>query len=71
MVLFRNQLRASEEDRRVYEQVKRELAGKPWKYMQDLRGREVSGHRRDPQSSSLKRMTIGARRNPSPRSPSS
>ena len=35
MVLFRNHLRASEEDRRVYERAKRELAGKPWKYMQD------------------------------------
>ena len=35
MVLFRNHLRASEADRRVYERVKRELAGKPWKYMQD------------------------------------
>jgi GrpB-like predicted nucleotidyltransferase (UPF0157 family) len=35
MVLFRNHLRASEADRRVYEQTKRELAGKSWKYIQD------------------------------------
>jgi GrpB-like predicted nucleotidyltransferase (UPF0157 family) len=35
MVLFRNHLRASEEDRRVYERTKRDLAGKPWKYMQE------------------------------------
>lgn len=35
MLLFRNWLRTNESDRRLYDRTKRELAGKPWKYMQD------------------------------------
>ena len=35
MLLLRNHLRGNEADRRLYERTKRELAGKPWKYMQD------------------------------------
>ncbi len=35
MLLFRNHLRANEADRQLYERTKRELARKPWKYMQE------------------------------------
>ena len=35
MLRFRNWLRTTESDRRLYERTKRELAAKPWKYTQD------------------------------------
>ncbi len=35
MLLFRNHLRGNQADRQLYELTKRELAAKPWKYMQD------------------------------------
>jgi GrpB-like predicted nucleotidyltransferase (UPF0157 family) len=34
MLLFRDHLRASPEDRALYARTKRELAGYPWKYVQ-------------------------------------
>jgi len=35
MVTFRDRLRANEDERRLYERTKRELAGKTWKYVQN------------------------------------
>jgi GrpB-like predicted nucleotidyltransferase (UPF0157 family) len=35
MLLFRDWLRAHDGDRRRYEQAKRELAGREWKYVQN------------------------------------
>jgi GrpB-like predicted nucleotidyltransferase (UPF0157 family) len=35
MLGFRDHLRSDEADRRLYEQAKRELAARPWKYMQN------------------------------------
>ena len=35
MLLFRNWLRANEIDRQLYEHTKRELAARPWNYLQD------------------------------------
>ena len=35
MLLFRNWLRRNPEDRRLYEQTKRDLARQSWKYMQN------------------------------------
>jgi GrpB-like predicted nucleotidyltransferase (UPF0157 family) len=34
MVMFRDHLKASEADRNLYEQTKRELAARRWKYVQ-------------------------------------
>ena len=35
MVTFRDHLRANERDRRLYEDAKRELAARRWKYVQN------------------------------------
>jgi GrpB-like predicted nucleotidyltransferase (UPF0157 family) len=35
MLLFRDHLRRNAGDRALYERVKRELAGRPWKYVQE------------------------------------
>ena len=35
MLAFRDWLRTNEDDRRLYERKKRELAAKTWKYTQD------------------------------------
>ena len=34
MLLFRDHLRADDDDRRLYEQTKRDLAARTWKYTQ-------------------------------------
>ena len=34
MLLFRDHLRANDDDRRRYEVAKRELAARPWRYVQ-------------------------------------
>jgi GrpB-like predicted nucleotidyltransferase (UPF0157 family) len=36
MLAFRDRLRRDEEDRKLYERTKRELAARTWKYMQNF-----------------------------------